>query len=289
MEFKFKSSIKQKFFIAFLLCAVVAECQADTVASRWAKVTAPTLEKAQSIGDYTAGCVSGAVSLPQNGTGYQIMRLSRQRFYGHPTLTQFIENLAQSTYTQHLGTLLIGDLGQPRGGPTLSGHRSHQSGLDVDIWFLLSPQADQRTLTAIEREKWGASSVLLAKSDDMDFTQWTIQNEKVLEIAARMPEVDRIFVNPSVKRQLCNNTENHDWLRKIRPWWRHDDHFHVRLKCPTDSKNCQSQEPLPAGDGCDTKLAWWFTADAKKPAKLPLKPAAEVKLPALCNTVLNLN
>jgi len=56
------------------------------------------------------------------------------------------------------------DLGQPRGGPTLSGHRSHQSGLDVDIWFLLSKQAASRTLAYNERETWGAPSVLATHS-----------------------------------------------------------------------------------------------------------------------------
>jgi len=67
---------------------------------------------------YNAGCISGAVSVPANGTGYQMMRLSRNRSYGHPDLKQFIEGLGQTAASQHLGALLIGDLGQPRGGPT---------------------------------------------------------------------------------------------------------------------------------------------------------------------------
>ena len=128
--------------------------------------------------------------------------------------------------------MLIGDLGQPRGGPTLSGHRSHQTGLDVDIWFLLSTQAASHTLAFKERETWNAPSVLVGQSDTIDYRQWSKANEKVLEVAAQTAEVDRIFVNPSIKRELCLTHARHDWLRKIRPWGKHDDHFHVRLNAP---------------------------------------------------------
>ena len=250
-------------------------------------VTQPTKTggNAQSIGAYNAGCISGAVSVPVNGTGYQMMRLSRKRSYGHPDLKQFIERLGLTAATRHLGVLLIGDLGQPRGGPTLSGHRSHQTGLDVDIWFLLSNQAASRTLAVNERETWSAPSVLAAQSDAIDYTQWSLSNEKILEVAARMPEVDRIFVNPSVKRELCSRYRAHDWLRKIRPWWKHDDHFHVRLQCPKNNPYCQGQEPLPPGDGCDAGLDWWFTEEAKHPIP-PKTPPKPLELPILCDGVL---
>jgi len=39
--------------------------------------------------------------------------------------------------------------------------------------------------------------VLAAHSDAIDYTQWSLANEKILEAAARMSEVDRIFVNPA--------------------------------------------------------------------------------------------
>ena len=258
-------------------------------ANKWATVTTPAQlsQHAESIGTYNNGCLSGAVSLPTEGTGYQVMRLSRKRYYGHPNLIHFIEALGQSVASQKLGAVLVGDLGQPRGGPTLSGHRSHQTGLDVDIWFLLSPQAASRTLAFNDREHWGAPSVLAGPSDAINYSQWSPTNEKILEIAAQMPEVDRIFVNPSVKRELCTRKTAHNWLRKIRPWWKHDDHFHVRLKCPQTNLQCQPQEPLPAGDGCDAGLAWWFSAEAKTPAAKKPEPTKPLVLPALCNRVLN--
>ncbi|NOT12560.1 MAG: penicillin-insensitive murein endopeptidase [Methylococcaceae bacterium] len=281
-------SIKFESIVIVLLLALGFECSANPIALQWAAVKTPVQfgVRAESIGNYNAGCLSGAVTLPVNGLGYQVMRLSRKRFYGHPDLTQFIENLGRKAFQQHLGVLLIGDLGQPRGGPTLTGHRSHQTGLDVDIWFLLSQQASFRKLGLNERETWSAPSVLLDDSDAINLSQWTLNNEKILELAARMPEVDRIFVNPSVKRHLCMSATAHDWLRKIRPWWKHDDHFHVRLKCPAQSKYCQAQEPLPQGDGCDASLAWWFSDEAKAPAAKKPEPAKPLALPELCQRIL---
>ena len=273
--------------VSVLSGSLVVECRANSLAEQWAKVTKPSAYNgsAQSIGSYTAGCISGAVSLPMNGSGFQMMRLSRKRSFGHPDLKQFIEHLGQTATHQHLGVLLIGDLGQPRGGPTINGHRSHQTGLDVDIWFLLSKQAENHILTISDREAWGAPSVLVGATDTLDHRQWSVNNEKVLEAAAGIPEVDRIFVNPSIKRELCNRYAGHQWLQKIRPWWKHDDHFHVRLKCPKNSIACQAQEPLPLGDGCDAGLDWWFSEEAKHPSP-SITPPAELKLPLLCESVL---
>ncbi|GAB4277464.1 MAG: hypothetical protein Kow0065_24220 [Methylomicrobium sp.] len=270
---------------ALLSVAVFAEADSDL--KRWSKVTepAPARPIAQSIGDYTAGCIRGAVSLPFRGEGYQVMRLSRKRYYGHPTLIAFIESMGLQAVEQGWGTLLIGDLGQPRGGPTLTGHRSHQTGLDVDIWYLLSQQASLRSLTMTERERWGAPSMLQHRSDRLDDAQWTPRHEQMLETAARMPEVERIFVNPSIKRELCERSVERDWLSKIRPWWGHHDHFHVRLKCPVDSPDCRSQEPVPDGDGCDASLEWWFTAEARAPQP-PKGPVAPLALPAQCEKIL---
>jgi penicillin-insensitive murein endopeptidase len=229
--------------------------------------------------------VRGAATLPINGLGYQVMRLSRNRYFGHPDLIEFIENLGRTAQNQRLGTLLIGDLGQPRGGPTISGHKSHQTGLDVDIWFLLSAKASQRELSASERETISAPSVLTAKSDGVNYKEWSPANEKILEATAHAPEVDRIFVNAYVKKELCRRPGQRDWLQKIRPWFAHDDHFHVRLKCPSGSRYCEKQDPIPSGDGCGADLAWWFSDEAKHPKKKP--PVPPVTLPKECDVVLS--
>ena len=274
------------YWLIIFSTAISPNCFADPIAQRWAQVTKPSqADVAQSIGSYTAGCISGAASIPANGNGYQVMRPSRNRAFGHPDLKNFIIKLGQVSTNQHWGSLLIGDLGQARGGPTISGHKSHQTGLDVDIWFLLLNSATAHPLSTDEREHWSAPSVLLSGTDYLNPKHWSDTNERILAAAASMPEVDRIFVNPSIKKELCWHYSKEDWLRKIRPWWHHDDHFHVRLKCPSANPHCQAQEPLPKGNGCDSELAWWFTEEAKHPtpSKVITKPAS---LPKLCEKVL---
>jgi penicillin-insensitive murein endopeptidase len=68
--------------------------------------------------------------------------------------------------------------------------------------------------------------------------------------AAEDPQVNRVFVNTAIKKALCRDA-GHDraWLGKVQPWLGHDWHFHVRLNCPADSPECESQPPRP-GDGC---------------------------------------
>lgn len=288
MSPKIKKQMKLTIFLALqcFLAAPIVEAQSD--AHVWSRVMKPTTGKiAQSIGKYTAGCLRGAMALPRIGQGFQVMRLSRNRYYGHPDLVEFVQNLGQTTQAQHLGTLLIGDMGMPRGGPTLSGHRSHQTGLDVDIWYLLSREAEKRELNTNERETWGSPSVLMASANAVNPAQWSPANEKILETAARMPEVDRIFVNAHIKKVLCERRAPRDWLQKIRPWYAHADHFHVRLKCPAGDAYCDKQEPVPAGDGCGVDLAWWFSAEAQMPSKKP--PAKKLPLPVTCDAVLSEN
>ena len=99
---------------------------------------------ARAIGSYAKGCVAGATALPVDGETWQVMRLSRNRNWGHPRLIGFLERLAEAACPQINGWpgLLVGDTRQPRGGPMLTGHASHQIGLDADIW--LTPMPDRR-------------------------------------------------------------------------------------------------------------------------------------------------
>jgi penicillin-insensitive murein endopeptidase len=109
----------------------------------------------------------------------------------------------------------------------------------------------------------------------------------VIRAAAMEPKVQRIFVNAAIKRAMCRQAEGEDWMRKVRPMWGHNYHFHVRLFCPNGS-NCKDQDPTPQGDGCDASLAWWFTDEALHPkkSKKSWPPMTMAALPDACRTVL---
>ncbi len=115
----------------------------------------------------------------------------------------------------------------------ITGHSSHQIGLDVDIW--LTPMPD-RVLTTEERESMVAVS-MLKDPFTVDPDKWTPLHTKLLKRAASFPEVDRIFVHPAIKKVLCEQAgEDRAWLAKVRPWWNHYYHFHVRVTLPAGSQ-----------------------------------------------------
>jgi penicillin-insensitive murein endopeptidase len=218
--------------------------------------TTPLPGPPQSIGSYADGCLVGAIALPTTGSSWQVMRVSRNRFWGHPSLIDFIKRLADSGKRVGWNGLLIGDMSQPRGGPMLNGHSSHQIGLDVDIWFTPMPEHE---FSSEEREFNMALNMVAKNSLAVDPNVWTLERTSLVREAAQDPVVARIFVNPAIKKAMCREAGyDRSWLSKVRPWWRHDQHFHVRLACPSDSPQCKPQPPAGSGDGCGNELDSWL-------------------------------
>ncbi|MCB1800058.1 MAG: penicillin-insensitive murein endopeptidase [Gammaproteobacteria bacterium] len=229
----------------------------------WADAQEPVSGKPQAIGGYSAGCLQGAESiLADEGPTFQVMRKSRRRYFAQPAMRQFVSELASEIRRREFGTLLVGDLGQARGGPTTTGHASHQIGLDGDFWFWLDSPANHRTLTEQEVEQLSAISMLDEDQQDVDPEQFQAKHISVLKYVSQQPEVARIFVNPLIKKAACESTDQAEWLNKLRPWWGHHYHFHVRLHCPSGQADCNPQSPPPATHGCGQELAWWFSEDA---------------------------
>jgi penicillin-insensitive murein endopeptidase len=258
--------VRLRWILLALSLSLIATDVTHAKKSKWALAKQPASGVASAIGSYTAGCVRGAVKLPMNGTGYQVMRPARRRYYGHPALIDYLKTIAKKIDTEKLGPILVGDLGQPKGGPSPRGHASHQSGLDVDIWFWHPKKAERRKLTRRERRTLSAHRVVDPKKKV--FTRyWSDDLTEILRIAASQPEVSRILVNPMIKKRLCDEGKlESSVLRLIRPWYGHADHMHVRLDCPEGSKHCKKQKPVPEGDGCDT-LDWWFDDEAQAARK----------------------
>jgi penicillin-insensitive murein endopeptidase len=243
----------------------------------------------RSVGFYAKGCLAGAQALPINGKTWQVMRLSRNRNWGHPNTVRFLEQLADKGTKVGWRGLLVGDMSQARGGPMLTGHASHQVGLDADIWLTPMPV---RELTRLEREEMSATMVVAADRKDVDPNVWTPAHGAIIKLAAQDAQVERIFVNPAIKKALCREAgSDRAWLTKVRAYWGHDYHFHIRMRCPADSPDCKPQDPVPAGEGCGKDLDHWFT-DAvlhPKPSLTPSKPRTPLKmadLPPACRQVL---
>lgn len=255
----------------------------------------PASMAARAIGSYAKGCLAGGKALAVDGPAWQVMRLSRNRNWGHPKMVEVVERLAIEARQQDgWNGLLVGDMAQPRGGPMLSGHASHQVGLDADVW--LTPMPD-RTLSRKERETIEATSVVKDRKT-MNYGVWTEAHARLIKRAASYPEVARIFVHPPIKAELCKwATGDRSWLAKVRPYYNHYYHFHIRINCPKGSPNCKNQAPARPTDetGCGEELAYWMGDVPWKPKKepdpnaKPPKPAPPMTiaaLPAECRAVV---
>lgn len=259
-------------------------------------VKSPASMASRSIGSYARGCLAGAKPLPVDGPAWQAMRLSRNRNWGNPALISLLERFATEARKDGWPGLLVGDISQPRGGPMLTGHASHQIGLDADIWF--TPMPEDRRLSKKERENLSATSMLDSTKLAVDPKVWTPSRVKLIKRVASYPQIERVLVHPAIKKALCEAAgTDRKWLDKVRPYWGHYYHFHIRLGCPKDSGECKPQAAIPGNDGCGKELSDWFALlkpkkpppgekKVTKPAK-PKPPITLADLPNTCKVVLD--
>lgn len=300
-----------------LLTAAVAVCpaQAQDTASQEAKRRAANIaafpgaarahfgQKAtaaamppRAIGSYARGCLAGATALPHDGPSWQVMRLNRNRNWGHPILIDYLEALARDVpKINGWPGLLVGDISQPRGGPMLTGHASHQIGLDADLWLTPMPRG---RLDREARENMSAVNMARADWRDVNPKNWSPAQTKLIRAAASDPRVERVFVNPALKVALCREAgADKSWLNKVRPIWGHNYHFHIRMSCPPGAAGCTGQEPPNFGDGCGAELAGWIDRQRAAifappkpprtgPPPKPKPPMSLDALPAECRQVL---
>lgn len=291
-----------------LSLAVLAGCQQDaevtqaaTVSTQnagdmrvakalFAAVPGPSAQSSEALGSYSRGCQAGAVQLPETGPTWQAMRLSRNRNWAQPRMLDFVQDLSRfAASLPGWEGLYVGDISQPRGGP-VQGHASHQIGLDADIWML---PPNRLNLSPGEREQLSSISMRRANGAYTN-GNWTTQHMELLRAAASDPRVARIFVFPGAKVAMCDwETGDRSWLNKVRPWYGHYSHFHVRLTCPSGDRSCEDQAPAPAGDGCADARRWVNDIlnppppDPNAPRPTPRGELTMARLPAQCVDVLS--
>jgi len=188
----------------------------------------------QSVGHYWGGHLVGGKALPVQGEGYTLIRLERHNNYGHEVLIDFVQRLSQKATAHNLGSLWIGDLSARRGGRLAANHRSHQNGLDVDIFFYGEKSLQSASVVG---GKTGVNKL------------WKPEHGELIRLTSEESVVERIFVNQGIKKHLCKQYKGASWLSKVRAAKGHANHIHVRLSCPADSHHCEAQGQ-PTGRAC---------------------------------------
>ncbi len=235
---------------------------------------------ARIYGSTALGCIAGSVEVRESpDLKFQVW--GRGRNFAHPIMAQYLNDLRTKIKAQGLPPLVVGDIALKYGGPygPKSNHASHNTGLDVDLPFFFAPRGQSVA---------HHPDVYIVKGQKV-LPTFTPEITRLIISAASDPRVDRVFVAPMIKQRMCQLYEaqpHNGFLHKLRPWFGHQAHMHVRLKCPSDSPQCLSQSPIPEGTGCGYEVQSWFMPPPpKSPSKLTqsqAKPKPKPELPEQC-------
>lgn len=200
--------------------------------------------KAHSIGAPNHGKLEGASRL--HGSKHLKIR-SGANPYGLHQLTHALKSAADCVGSKYAGSvLLVGDLSAKDGGP-LTGHNSHQTGRDADVGFYVmnanGKALPSKHFVAFDRNGVGKELTNLHFDDARNWflVESLLKNEKA--------NVHYLFVATALKVRLLAYANKHHVSKELmarasaammapQETGPHDDHFHVRVSCPDDMKDC---------------------------------------------------
>lgn len=204
------------------------------------------LKKGQSVGKPHRGSLHEGVQLPFDRAYY---RRRTARAYGASHTVAYLRQAIASVRSRYpkAHRLAIGDLSHSEGG-ALSGHRSHQSGRDVDVGLYYK---NKRRPAGYPKEFAPGT----AKNLDLAAT-WTLI-DALLATRKLAGGVEHIFLDYTLQGLLYKYAKKHGAKRKLLsevfqyPHGRghrgtliqhvaaHDDHLHIRYKCPKGDRGCK--------------------------------------------------
>jgi len=187
------------FFISTLLSTSFAHDASEKVLAKkiFGNFTSPTKLSPERLGKYNRGCLNGGVELPVKGKTWQHINSKRGRNWGHPTLIDFTKDLTEKVTEFGWKGLYIGDLGNPRGGPTPYGHAAHQVGLEVDIKFKKPLSFNLSLKDSHNDHRYGKPAFkelnVVSKNQKNVNSNWTKEHMSILKAAAQDKRVNKIL------------------------------------------------------------------------------------------------
>lgn len=207
----------------------------------------------QTYGYYSRGSLKLADQQLDSSFIYQLFP-RRKRNYANKVLVDAINAAANEIFTvdQDSERLQVGDFSAKAGGK-LNNHNSHQNGLDVDVVYLRYDRGEQPVNRSTLEESFVKNGQVTSNFD-------VERNWQLIKDLVTNNDVNRIFVDEKIKDLFCERYQDTtdllvtETLRRMRPWRSHDDHLHLRLKCPESQLHCESQNEPPVGDSCFVKM-----------------------------------
>lgn len=229
------------------------EPSAATRHGRTAKISvvvskpAEPLRRADSVGPPNEGRLEGGIHLDVTKPHLRgaPMHSSIDTRWGLPALVHAIDHAAKAVTKKYPGAVLnVGDLSRRNGGE-LARHHSHESGRDADLGFYVvdaqGKPLSRATFVKID-EKLAAEDIAGARFDVA--RNWLFLQNLLLDRDAR---VSHVFVAEPLKHALLAHARSRGvahalYVRAALVMMQptgglpHDDHFHVRISCPSSMR-----------------------------------------------------
>jgi len=209
-------------------------------------------QESQAVGYYSNGSILHSVEFPSETDAVLKIFRHRDRGWATEALIDLIENAAQQVHDLFPAgeRLQIADASQ-EGGGKITGHASHQNGLDIDLVFYRMDRFEEDPERSGGLNEHFIADGKLTENFDLE------RNWLFIDALVKTKKVNRIFVDEKIKQALCRYArdegllaDSEETLRRLRHWPHHTNHLHVRFSCPSTSPNCLSQSLPPSGTGC---------------------------------------
>jgi hypothetical protein len=202
-------------------------------------------EVATSIGAPWSGKLQAGAMLPA-GEGYSVRR--PKRTFGSPHAIAYVQQAIAAVRSEfpNLHDLAIGDMSKAGGGK-IDDHRSHQTGLDIDVgfYFTVVPKDYPANFAAGDSDldleaTWALVAAFANTSEQPDgvrmmFLSHTIAGKLyhyALDHGVDSATLDAMFEFPHGKGS---------GVGLIRHQPHHGDHVHVRFRCARTDASCVEQ------------------------------------------------
>lgn len=208
---------------------------------------------AMPVGTPNNGALINGEGLEEQGEGFMQLFRETGHFYASRTMLSMLKQTAADLNQRYPNQdrLQIEAISAKEGGD-IEGHASHENGLDVDLGYF--------KVNGIEHDPKTAGIYYAPSMVEFGVVSPNFDVERNWELVKslhRYGDVQKIFMDQVLKNKLCqyakSNYEfktNQKVLRSIRHVTNHADHMHVRLRCPSDAKQCRNLPEPPAGTGC---------------------------------------
>ena len=202
----------------------------------FARKVLPAAMPTRVIGFYAKGCIAGAEQMPINGDTWQVMRLSRNRYWGHPDMIALVKRLAAKAHKDAgWPGILVGDIGAAARRPDAD--RPRQPPDRARCRHLADADAGSPIVARGARGDVGghdgARGPARRRSEGLHAGSCcscsaTPRRSRPCSGYSSMPR--------SRRRCAARPRATAAGFPRSGRWWGHDYHFHIRMRCPPGSR-----------------------------------------------------